>query len=66
VIAATACQWYFLGQGSDADGAKDETPVWTSFNWGFRYHMGTIAYGSFLVTISTIIKFIFEYFAYQA
>ena len=28
--------------------------------------MGTLAVGSFLVTICTIIKFIFEYFAHQA
>jgi hypothetical protein len=66
VIAATACQWYFFGQGSDIDAVKDDVKISLSGIWAFRYHMGTLAYGSFLVTVCTILKFVFEYFAHQA
>lgn len=66
IIASAACQWYFFGQGSDADGVKEDVKLCLGVGHAFKYHMGTLAVGSFLVTLCTIIKFIFEYFAAKA
>jgi len=65
VFAATTCQWYFYGYGSDAqdDATQQSVSVCSSVWWSFRYHCGSIAFGSALITICTIIKFVFEYFA---
>lgn len=32
-------------------------------HWAFRYHLGSLAFGSLLIAITTMIKVIFEYFA---
>lgn len=31
--------------------------------WAFRYHLGSLAFGSLLIAIVTMIKVLFEYFA---
>lgn len=33
---------------------------------GIRHHLGTVAYGAALITITTIIKGLFEYLAKKA
>lgn len=63
IIASAACQWYFFGQGSDAEGVKNDVKIGLGVGHAFMYHMGSIAVGSFLVTITTLIKLVFEYFA---
>ena len=65
IIASSACQWYFFGQGSDTEGVKNDVKIGLAVGHAFKCHMGTIAFGSFLVTLTTIIKLVFEYFAAQ-
>jgi len=36
-----------------------------AFKWGIRYHLGSLAFGSFLVAVVTMIRLAFEYFIYQ-
>jgi hypothetical protein len=63
IFAATTCQWYFYGGGSSDSDNPNSASVCSSLWWAFRYHVGTIAVASLLVTIVTIIKYVFEYFA---
>lgn len=61
VIASTCSLWYFTYQQSDAHLA--ETGLQRSVKWALRTHSGSLAYGSFLIAVVTMLKFIFEYFA---
>lgn len=61
-VAATACLWYFSGQGSDTAEAQDTSGVGLGLGWAFKYHMGSLALGSFLIALITLIKIIFEYY----
>ena len=62
VIAATTCMWYFSGQGSDNADNQGSIGVLLSFKWGLWYHMGSLAWGAFLVAVVTMVRVIFEYF----
>jgi hypothetical protein len=64
--AVAACEWYFTGQGSDVEGAKGEYSSVKGISWAFKYYLGTLAYGSFLIAVVTMIKIVFEYFAKKA
>lgn len=57
IVAATALQWYF-SSGSDQAGSGSVTK---SAYWSFRYHAGSLAFGSFILAIVMFIRFIFEY-----
>ena len=57
VVAATAAQWYFTS-GSDQSGSGS---IMLSLWWTFRYHLGSLAFGSLLLAIIMFIRFIFEY-----
>lgn len=57
VIAATAAQWYF-SWGTDQSGSGS---ICKSLYWVFRYHLGSLAFGSLILTIVIIVRFIFEY-----
>ena len=61
-----AVNWYFTGQGSDIEEVKEDYSQFTGLKWSFRYHGGTLAFGSFLIFVITLIKIIFEYFAKKA
>lgn len=63
MIAATVCQWYFTGQGEAMSDSPYETSVWRSFKWGAWYHLGSVAFGAFIIAVVTIIRIIFEYMA---
>lgn len=58
-IAAAAAMWYFQGNNSDMQSVS----VTRGFYWAFRYHMGSLALGSLLIAMVTMIKLVFEYFA---
>lgn len=62
MIAAMTCIWYFSGEGSDmATGNKDTTSVLTAMKWGTWHHCGSIAFGSFIIAVVTMIRVVFEY-----
>lgn len=62
--SCTTCLWYFTGHGSDAD-VKGTYSVWMAMKWGIRYHLGSLAFGSFIVAVVTMLRLMFEYFIYQ-
>lgn len=57
-IAASAALWYF---GSNSDSGPSIS-VTKGIYWAFRYHLGSLAFGSLLIAITTMIKVLFEYF----
>jgi hypothetical protein len=59
IIAAICALWYF-SQGGDSDD-KAKASVWTGIKWVFRYHLGSIAFGSFIIAVMQMIKLLFEY-----
>jgi len=61
VICASAT-WYFSRKDiADSDGIPGDADVWKGFWWSFRYQMGTLAFGSLLLTLVWIIRSLFEY-----
>ena len=58
IIAASACIWYFE-VNSDTQG---KGTVGRGIHWGFRYHMGSIAFGAAIIAICQTIRVIFEYY----
>jgi choline transporter-like protein 2/4/5 len=63
VIASTTCMWYFSGEASDNTDRTGSISLTMSFKWALTYHMGTMAFGAFLIATMNMIKIIFEYFA---
>jgi len=66
VVAATTCIWYFSGNGSDNADKKGTVSMCMTFKWAIFYHMGTMAFGGFLIALVSMVKVIFEYFAKKA
>jgi hypothetical protein len=60
VIAAMTCMWYFQAEDL-ASGEKTPASVCTALKWGNWYHCGTIAFGSFIIALVTMIRVVFEY-----
>lgn len=65
IIAAVTCMWYFSGQGSDDHQSQGSVSITLGVKWAMKYHLGSLAMGSFLVAVVQMIKVIFEYCVYQ-
>ena len=63
VIAATTCMWYFSGQGAENSDSNGRVSIGLGVSWCFKYHLGSLAMGSFLIAVVQMIKVLFEYFA---
>ena len=62
VVIVSAITWYYSDKTvPDDDGIPGDSDVRVGFAWTYRYHMGSLAFGSLLVTIVWIIRIIFEY-----
>lgn len=61
MIAAMACMWYFSGQGAEMSDQPGEVSLLKAAKWGIFYHLGSIAFGSFLIAVITMIRVVFEY-----
>lgn len=59
VVGASTAQWYFNG------GQPKPGIVRRSYWWAFRYHLGSIAFGSCILAIIWFIRIIFEYMYQQ-
>ena len=59
IISAACAIWYFTST-SDSNGSGSVT---TGVYWVFRYHLGSIAFGAFLIALVQLIRIIFEYYA---
>ena len=61
----TTCMWYFTGEGSDAVEFRRTYSSKMAVNWAFKFHAGSMAMGSFLVAVVTIVRLVFEYIIYK-
>lgn len=61
IIAAACCTWYFSFT-SDTTGSGS---VMAGIKWILIYHMGSIAFGSFIIALVQFIRIIFEYYRKQ-
>lgn len=59
VIACTCAIWYF-NEGKDSPNYF-QRPILTSIWWGFRYHLGSLALGSLILSVIWIIRLILAY-----
>lgn len=57
VIAGVFSSRYFTREGED----PEPSAVWESFKRSLRYHIGSIAFGSFLITLCKLIRIVLEY-----
>ena len=62
VVASACCMWYYShGPGQDLD-----FPIAKSFKMVFRYHMGSLAFGSFILAVVQFLQFLVEVFKKHA
>ena len=60
VIGATCCMWYY-NRGGDDTSTSGSVSISLAFGWSVRYHLGSLAMGSFLIAVISLIRAIFEY-----
>lgn len=54
VIASSCCMWYYShGPGQDLD-----FPIARSYKMVFRYHWGSLAFGSFILAVVQFLQFL--------
>lgn len=61
IICAAAAIWYFSCTSDSNGSGSISTGLW----WVFRYHLGSIAMGAFLIALVQMIRIIFEYYKRQ-
>lgn len=57
IVSGTTAQWYY-SEGAVSD-TKGKTETLMVAYWCFKYHQGTIAFGTVVVTITNIMKLLF-------
>lgn len=61
-VASSVCMWYYNhGANSSLD-----SPVTRSLRMAFRYHFGSLAFGSFILALVQFLQMILELFKKQA
>jgi choline transporter-like protein 2/4/5 len=65
VIGASVCIWYFNQTPEGETAEAGQSPVRKSYYWAFRYHLGSIAFGSLILAIVWAIRIMFEYIYHQ-
>jgi len=58
-IVASACAIWYFSHTSDTAGSGS---VLMGIKWILRYHLGSIAFGSFIIAVVEFIRIIFEYY----
>lgn len=62
IIASACCMWYYNhGANSELD-----SPIMRSLKMAFRYHFGSLAFGSFILAVVQFLQMIVEVFKKQA
>ena len=59
IIGCTCCIWYF-NPSKDSPGYF-RMPIFTSFWWAFRYHLGSLAFGAFILAVIWSIQLMLAY-----
>lgn len=61
-IICSVCTWYFSRKDvDDSDGIAGDADVMKGVWWTYRYHFGSLAFGSFILACVWAIRIIFEY-----
>lgn len=61
-IICASVTWYFSRKDiEDSDGIPGDSEIWRGVSWTYRYQMGTMAFGSFIMTLVWFVRAIFEY-----
>jgi len=55
ILASSVCIWYFSG------GQKAHRPIGRSLHKAWRYHLGSLAFGSLILAIVQFIRLILAY-----
>lgn len=58
IIGCSACLWYFEQSGP----TQGKGTVRKAYYWANRYHLGSVAFGSFLIAVCQMMRFLFEYY----
>lgn len=58
MCGASACLWYFEVNTDTKGRGTVNRAYWIAF----RYHLGSVAFGSFLIAICQMIRLLFEYY----
>lgn len=58
IIGCSACLWYF----EVSTDTKGEGTVGRAFVWSYKYHLGSVAFGSFIIAVCQMLRFLFEYY----
>ena len=58
VIGASACLWYF----EVSTDTKGRGTVNRAYSMAFSYHLGSVAFGSFIIAVCQMIRLVFEYY----
>lgn len=62
VTIVATCTWYFSRKDiPDSDGIPGDSEVYKGYLWSIRYHFGSLAFGSCVLTIVWIIHALMEY-----
>lgn len=62
VISSACCMWYY----SHGPGQELDWPIARSYKMIFRYHFGSLAFGSFILALVQFLQLIVELFKKQA
>jgi hypothetical protein len=66
VIIASCVSWYFSRKDiPDSDGIPGDSEVCKGYTWSMRYHLGSLALGSGLLSVIWIIHTLFEYIGHK-
>jgi len=58
VIASACCMWYF----AQGQGKEPQSPVGKSITRGLVYHLGSLAFGAFVIAVIDAIRIVVTYF----
>jgi hypothetical protein len=54
VIIVAACTWFWSWKDTDGKGGEEgdgDANISQGYHWCWRYHLGSLAYGSFLLAV---------------
>lgn len=58
IVACTVAMWYFTYNKPES---RPRCPSFKAFWWALRYHLGSLAFGAFLLAVIQFIKFLLMY-----
>jgi hypothetical protein len=60
-FAHTVGSWYFSATTAHEADKNVRAPIWTGLHYTLRYHLGSVAFGSLIVSIVQFIRAVLEY-----